>query len=68
MVNQRVDHLGNPGLPPLQLQHSRYEQNHTASDAGSISDESSDRAKYRRLRKKFVGNRSKNRKEKFKNE
>ena len=45
----------------LRLQHSGYEQNHIASDAGSISDESSHRAKYRRLCKKFEGNQSKNR-------
>ena len=37
----------------LQLQHSGSEQNHTASDTGSISDESSDCATYRRLLKKF---------------
>ena len=43
----------------LQLQHSGSEQNHTASDTGSISDESSDRATYRRLFKKFGGNRKK---------
>ena len=48
----------------LQLQHSGSEQNHTASDTGSISDESSDRATYRRLLKKFGGNRKKNRKSK----
>ena len=41
----------------LQLQHSGSEQNHTASDTRSISDESSDRATYRRLLKKFGGNR-----------
>ena len=48
----------------LQLQHSGSELNHTASDNGSISDESSDRATYRRLLKKFGGNRKKNRKSK----
>ena len=48
----------------LQLQHSGSEQNHTASDTESISDESSDRATYRRLLKKFGGNRKKSRKSK----